>query len=384
MTSRFLLAGAAMAAILAGSAPALAAGCTAAGAMPLAVGSLQTLAPNAAGTYGVDLAAGQGVLIELTNVNPAPGSEDEHEEGAPAPAPLAVMVCDAKGALLAPLPSDVFASGGSMSRDDGTLTLRFVAPAAGRYTVVAPAVEAPRELLLRGRDLPAADSKATELELGGSDFAKVSAAKPLLYAFTAKAGQWVKITANSDNDTVLHLAAPLADGTYEVIADNDDSDGTNPMIRRRLPASGTYYVQVESLTGDENDVTVLVQPTQAPPPPPAPAALKLGTAVDGKLADAEAKVVYSLPVQAGHAYRVELTAPYDAVIEVGTDNPLVAEDGEEGNGFNSIQSRDANLTGTEKLTFTARSTGRVLVQVRAYGLGDADGSYKLVAVDTGM
>jgi len=380
MKREFLLAGSAIAAMLIAAGPALAAACSSAGAKPVMVGTVEPLAADAPGKFSVDLAAGQGVLVDLTTT----ALDKGEDEGTAAPTPGALGVCTANGALLSPLPSEVFKNGGALSADADGLHLRFVAPAAGRYLIAAAPAAGPRELLLRTRDLPRTDRKVTDLEMGGSDFAKVSNEAPLVYSFPGRAGQWVKITATSENDTVLHLAAPTGGGAYEVIADNDDSDGLNPVIRRRLPATGTYYVQVESITSDANDMTVLVQPTDAPPPPPPPAALKAGTVINGKLENAEDKLLFALPVQAGHAYRLEATAPYDVVVEVGVDNPMLDEDSETGNGFSSVKSQDAGTTGTEKLNFTARATGRVLVQVRAYGLGDSDGSFKLTAVDAGM
>lgn len=381
MKSKFLLGGALVAAAaFGGSAPALAAACEAAGASAVTVGTLVPLAGGAAGKFSVDLAAGEGVVVELAST-----AMEAAEDGESANAAATLKVCDAKGVLLSPLPSDVFASGGALERAGGNLRLRFVAPSAGRYLIAASAADGDRELLLRKRELAATDRKVVELELGGSDFAKVSGSKPLVYSFAGKAGQWVKLTATSENDTVLHLAGPTGDGNYEVIADNDDSDGLNPMIRRRLPVTGTYYFQVESLSSDENDATVLVQPTDAPAPPAPPMALKAGATVEGSLASTEDRKVYALPVVAGHGYRLELTAPYDGVIEVGLEDPLLPEDGGEGNGFSSVKSQDANLSGTERLNFIARSTGRVLVQVRAYNLDeDGEKGYKLVVTDTGM
>lgn len=380
-----LLASAAFAALVSAG-PAFAAGCPSGGAGPIAVGQLQSVGAQAR-TFTVTLAAGDGIQADLTSITATSDGDDgdEHEgEGSGNAAPTGLMVCDASGKVLAPLPSEVFASGGSMSRIDDGVRLRFAAPAAGAYRIAVAAGAEERELLLRRRDVPAQNRTPTELELGGSDFAKVSRDKPLTYQFAGKAGQWVRITATSDNDTVLHLAGPGADG-YESIADNDDSDGLNPAIRRRLPVSGTYYVQLESLSASEADASLLVETVDAPPPPPAPLALKSGAAVTGKLEDGGQKVLYALPVTAGHSYRLELTAPYDSVIEVGLDDPLVPEDDDgTGNGFSSVRSADRNLTGTEKLTFTARSTGRVLVQVRAYGLGESDGGYTLKAIDAGL
>jgi hypothetical protein len=90
-------------------------------------------------------------------------------------------------------------------------------------------------------------------------------------------------------------------------------------------------------------------------------------------------------VVAGHTYRLELTAPYDGVVAIGVPNPVEPDDGGTGAdaGFAEIKSQDANTSGTEKLTFTARSNGQLLVRIRSFGIGESDGGYTLTAVDLG-
>ena len=48
-----------------------------------------------------------------------------------------------------------------------------------------------------------------------------------------------------------------------------------------------------------------------------------------------------------------------------------------------IKSQDSGTTGTEKLTFTARSTGQLLVRIKSFGIGETDGGYTLTATDLG-
>lgn len=375
------LAGAALVAMVFVAEPALAADCDATGAQGVKVGTVQPLGSGDKGVFTLDLKAGEGVWIQLDPTMPTPQDGDSGDQ--PASRPTGLKICDATGKQLAPRASDVFVSGGSLSRtSEGALRLAFLPPAAGSYTIVADAVDDTRELLVRNRDVPENAGGPTHLEMGGSDFAKVSSTKPLIYAVQGKAGQWVKITATSDADTVLHLAAPLADG-YSVIADNDDSDGLNPKIVRKLPVTGTYYVQVESLTDDPNDVSVLIEPTEAPPPPPPPAPLKAGQTVKGTLADADARNLYRLPVTAGHTYTLKVDAPFDAVLDVGLPDPLEADgDDDTANGFASLRSVDDGTSGEETLTVTAKTTGALLVQVRSFGI-DEGADYTLSATEAG-
>jgi hypothetical protein len=360
--------------------PAHAAPCSATGATPVTVGHLQDLPPGNTRAFTVDLTPGEGVVIELSPHDRSSDSDASDSKTAPE----GLMLCDARGTVVAPLPSEVFASGGSLSRaDDGTLSLRFVAPTAGRYTIVANGADTRRELLLRHRDVPATDRRVTAIEVGGSDKAQLAKATPRIWSFTGKAGQWVRITATSDSDTVLHLAAPAPDGSYGVIADNDDTDGLNPRILRKLPATGTYFVQVESLADEPDTATLLVEPASAPPPPPPPTPLRAGPAVRAKLASGDDKTLYALSVVGGRTYQLELSAPYDVVLEVGLPDPLEPEDGTESNGFAATRTKDDGTSGSEKLTFTARTTAQVLVQVRAFGIDDSDGSYTLILTESG-
>ncbi|MDE2596377.1 MAG: PPC domain-containing protein [Sphingomonadales bacterium] len=378
--------------LAAASAPlaaAQAADCAGGSGGALTVGQAQRVEPGPARTYTLDLAAGQGVIVDLSSLAaPAPkaadGDEHDGEGDKPKAAPQTVKLCNASGVLLAPQPGEVFEKGGSVTTTAEGQRLRFVAPAAGRYTVwVADSGDA-REVIARNRDLGKGGALRT-IKLGGEETGNVSSAAPVTFTFAGTAGQWVEIKAKSESDTVLHLAGPDRSGAYSEIASNDDSDGLNPLIRRRLPVTGTYYVQIDSLADNSDSYTLNVSPTQAPPPPAPPVALRPGAQIDAKLSGEDDARLYALPVTAGHSYRLELTAAYDGVVAIGLPNPVESDDGKEGAaaGFSEVKSQDSGTTGTERLNFTARSTGQLLVLVKSFGIGDTDGSYKLVATDLG-
>jgi hypothetical protein len=385
----FLLAAAAapLALVPLGRAHAAAATCAGTDAGQLILGTATRVDPGAARSFNVTLAAGQGVIVDLSSLKPAAapsGGDDHDDDDADAKAPLRdLALCDSRGARLAPLPSEVFAKGGSVIAIPDGQRLRFVAPAAGRYAIgVVPGTEA-REILVRERVLGQNSGGVAATQLGKVEEGKVSSGAPQVFSFPGTAGQWVEIKVTSENDTVLHLAGPDRRGDYAEIAENDDSDGLNPVIRRRLPVNGTYFFQVDALGDEAKDFTVTLRGIKAPPPPPPPAALRVGTPVQDKLASGDDVRLYVLPVVAGHSYRLELTAAYDGVVAIGLPNPLESDGDDDKAGFSEIKSQDSGTSGTERLNFTARSTGQLLVRVKSFGIGETDGSYSLGVTDQG-
>lgn len=365
------------------------AGCAGTDAGALVLGTVARVDPGAARSYSVSLAAGQGIIVDLSSLTPAgPIADDEaeHNDGDAAKTPLRdLALCDAGGTKLVPLAGEVFAKSSSVSGIPEGQRLRFVAPTAGTYKIgVIPSAEA-REILVRERVLGDAGGGVAQTGLGKAEEGKVSSSSPQVFSFAGAAGQWVELKSVSDNDTVLHLAGPDRKGDYSEIASNDDSDGLNPVIRRKLPVSGTYYLQVDSLGDEVKDFTLTLMAIKAPPPPPPPARLSAGVRVQDKLSGENDARLYVLPVVAGHSYRLELTAPYDGVVAIGLPNPVEADDsdGGPGAGFSEVKSQDTGTTGTERLTFTARSTGQLLVRVKSFGIGETDGAYSLVAADLG-
>ena len=356
--------------------------CSAAGAQGITIGTVMAVPSGAARSYGVNLQAGEAVIIDLAVLersdSEAGDEEANHEAGA---TPL--RVCRASGSALAPSPADIFKQGGEAEwTPDGPRT-RLVAPEAGRYIISVAAADKERELLVRRRPGASVAAPVTATSIGDTVSGRVSGEMPTIHSFTGQAGQWVLLRATSDNDTVLRLAAPDGKGGYSVIAENDDTDGLNPAIRRRLPVSGTYYLQVSSLTPDANDYSLSLTRTAAPTPPAPPAALAIGREASGRLADQTDNDLYAIQVGAGRSYRVELTANYDAVVAIGLPDPTEPENSENasGAGFAALRSEDRNLTGTEVLNFTARSDGPLLVMVSSFGIGDTNGVYTLKVVE---
>lgn len=379
------------AAALAPLAGAHAADCAGTSAGTLATGQAVRVEPGPARSYALELAAGQGIIVDLASLAPpAPkasgdGDEHEHAEDAAKTPPRDLMLCSTAGTLLAPMAGEVFEKGSSVSVTPDGQRLRFVAPANGRYTLWVAASGDAREVIARGRDLGKGGGAVRSAQLGAEVQGRASSTQTQIFSFAGTAGQWVELKAVSESDTVLNLAGPDRSGAYSVIANNDDSEGLNPRIRRRLPVTGTYYVQVDSLAENLDDFTLSLKAIAAPPPPPPPAALRAGTEVSAKLNNQEDVRVYNLAVQAGRSYRLELTAGYDGVVAIGVPSPIEADDGKDGPaaGFAEIKAQDTGTTGTERLTFTARSNGTVTVMVRSFGIGETDGSYTLKATDLG-
>ena len=382
-----------MSAALAPLAQAQAAPACKAGGEPLTLGTVAEVAPGAARSFTVSLRAGDGVIVDLDRLLAAAdgdGDDDhDHEDGESGGSAAAVSrslaLCNAGGELLAPLAGEVFEKGGSVTKTDEGERLRFVAQSSGDYRITVAAGDAPRELLVRRRPGGTSNVPIVAARLDGELSGTTSSSAPAVLAFTGPAGQWVELKSTSEKDTVLRLAAPDRAGDYSVIAENDDSDGLNPVIRRKLPVAGTYYVQVDSLSDEPGGFTFSAKRIAAPKPPPPPAALRSGATVTGKLADGDAVAVYALPVAAGRSYRLELTAAYDGVVAIGVPNPVEPEDGNSGAdaGFTEIKSQDSGTTGTERLNFTARTSGQLLVRVKSFGIGETDGAYTLKASDLG-
>jgi hypothetical protein len=339
------------------------------------------VAPGAARTFAVPLGPREGVIVDLISLGG--GASGDEEAGQAAARNL--RLCDAQGNVLAPQPGDVFAKGGSVMAIQEGERLRFHADAAGTYLVTVAAGEAPREILVRRRDVGTIQAPIVSATLGAPQRGITSSGAPMVFSFAGAAGQWVELKSTSEKDTLLRLAAPDREGAYSVVAENDDSDGLNPVIRRKLPVNGTYFVQVDSLSDEPGAFDLTLARIDAPRPPPPPAALRVGTTVSGRLADGDAVAVYALPVTAGRSYRLDLTAAYDGVVAIGVPNPVEPEDGgaRPDSGFAEIKAQDAGTTGTETLGFTARGNGQVLVRVRSFGIGDTDGAFTLKVADLG-
>lgn len=374
-------------------AQAQAAGCPAPGGATVTVGTVSDVAPGAPRSFAVELGANEGVIVDLVGLKPAAPAaasdgegegDHDHGERASEAKPRSLKLCDASGTVLAPQPGEVFEKGGSVSTTDEGERLRFVASRAGRYTIAIGTSDEPREVLVRRRAV-GANAPVVSATLPGTQKGITSSGAPMVFSFTGTAGQWIQLKAKSERDTVLRLAGPDKAGDYSKIAENDDSDGLNPAIRRKLPVAGTYYVQVDSLASEPGEFELTLAVSTPPPPPPPPIRLTAGTQVAGRLSGSDDIKLYSLAVVAGRSYRLDLTAPYDGVVGIGLPNPVEPEDGGDkpDAGYADIKNQDSGTTGTEKLNFTARSSGTLLVRVKSFGIGETDGGYTLTATDLG-
>ncbi len=389
------------AAALAPLAQAYAAGCGTVVGAPLIIGSVSEIAAKAGGSYALNLAAGEGVFIDLASLAPEPvsagnasGSAAEgaavaaHDSsGDDAPLPHNLAVCNGKGRVLAPQPGEVFEKGGSVSRIGGGQRLRFIAPAAGTYTLTVNVDDSKRELLVRRRELTGGQAMAIPAQLDGTASGSASSAAPLVYSFAGTAGQWVELKSASEKDTLLRLAGPDRDGNYSKIAENDDSDGLNPMIRRKLPQTGIYYLQVDSLSDEAAEFALTLKKIDAPKPPPPPATIRPGPALPFKLDDGDDVKIYALQVVSGHSYRIDAApgAAWDIAVAIGLPNPVEPDDGGDGPdaSFSEVKGQDAGTSGAEKLIFTARNTGQLLIKIKSFGLEESDGAFTLGVTDLG-
>jgi hypothetical protein len=371
-----------------------AASCAPAGSLPLAIGTVADVAPGAVRSFSLSLGANEGVIVDLSILKPPAAAVTSHADGdgegdeharSSTTVTHSLKLCDAQGALLAPQPGEVFEKGGSVSASPDGERLRFVAARAGNYLVTADVSDQPREILARRRSSGASSSPVISAQLDSSQKGITSSKAPMVFSFTGAAGQWVLLKSTSEKDTLLRLAGPNRSGEYAQIAENDDSDGLNPMLRRKLATTGTYYLQVDSLSDDPGEFELSLKRTDAPKPPPPPTALRSGAQISGRLVDGDDVQLYTLPVVAGHSYRLDLTATYDGVVAIGLPNPVEPDDGGDkpDAGFTELKSQDSGTSGTEKLNFTARSTGQLLVRVKSFGIGETNGAYSLTATDLG-
>jgi len=361
--------GAALALLLAGTGfPALAqrtvsnADCTGPAAY-LAPGQTQSLAADTLQRFAVDLGDIERIEIALTGVASGTASD-------PAAAPL--EICDLAGAALA---AEMAANGRN------GLAVRFTAPAAGRYVIAVPAAPSPRTLTLRTMRAPYGD--AAPLVMGQTVFARLAPQMPRAWSFEGKAGQWVRIAAASQTDTVIHLVGPASDGKPTLLGEDDDSEGLNPLIQRKLHVDGTYVVEVQSLGEESDDITLEVRELPAPPPPAPPVALRAGTPTRGTLVSIADRALYDIAVRAGRTYKVEASADFDLALDVGLADPLEPATGALASGISVQRTVDVTRSGGEVAAFTAAADGHMLLRVRGLGINEGGEDYSLTLSETG-
>lgn len=329
-------------------------------AMVLAPGQTQPLPSGTPGRFAIDLGDIERMEVEIS------GGQANAGAGA------LLEVCDLAGAALA---AETAASPG------GGLVVRFTAPAAGRYIIVAPAAPGSRTLRLRTAHTPF--TGASPLIIGHTVFARLAPQMPRAWSFEGKAGQWVRIAAASRSDTSLRLVGPAAEGKSSVLGEDDDSEGLNPLIQRKLHVSGTYIVEVQSLGEESDDITLEVRDLPAPPPPGPPAALRPGAEARGTLASLADRDLYDIAVRSGHTYRIAASAHFDLALDLGLADPLEPANGALASGISVQRTADNTRSGGEVAAFTAAADGHVLIRVRGLGIADGGEDYTVTLSETG-
>lgn len=356
MPTLLLLAGVAQPALA--EAPVHSAACSGPAAY-LAAGQMETLPPGKIQRFAVDLGDIERIEFELT------GSAAQADD-----API--EICDMAGAALAFETS---------TNAGGALIVRFTAPAAGRYTLVASALPTARRLTLRTTRAPYGD--AAPLIVGHTVFARLAPQMPRAWAFEGKAGQWVRISATSQTDTAIHLVGPAADGKSAVLGEDDDSEGLNPLIQRKLHIDGTYVVEVQSLGEESDDITLDVRELPAPPPQAAPVPLRAGADIHGQLTSIADRALYDVTMRSGQTYKIAASAPFDLALDLGLADPLEPASGALASGISVQRTVDQTRSGGEVAAFTAASNGHVLLRVRGLGINEGGEDYSLTLTETG-
>ncbi len=220
------------------------------------------------------------------------------------------------------------------------------------------------------------------IALGDTVRGSLTADDPALtYRLDAEAGQRVTITLTSDAvDTYL----TLLDGDGQVLAQNDDSNGTDSAITGfMLPTAASYQILVESyaqhsgsgaetgsfsLTAAETSATVAVIPTVSNV-----GSIGLGDTVTGSLTSATTSMTYTLEAEAGQSVTVTLaSSDFDTYLSImdGSGNVLTQND--DSDGTNS---------GIHSFVLPQASSYQILVESYAQhnGSGAVPGDFTLSA-----
>jgi hypothetical protein len=283
------------------------------------------------------------------------------------------------GGITETLATDDDGGGGTDAR------LRFTAPEAGRFLIVAQSLEADglgtftvqldhapevieRTHRIRPGDLLRGELEETNPTLDdGSHYDR--------YAFQAEGGQRFTATMRSGAlDSFLYLARMVA-GELEILAGDDDSGGgRDARLRFTAPESGEYLILASSLAPDETGGYEISLEDAPPAALPAARPLRPGRSVRGELTtqhpDTDAGSYFDLwsySGRAGERLRIAMqSGRLDAYLEIGR-----VQDGE----FVEIAADDDGGEGTDALLeFVLPQSGEYLVRARSFGRGET-GAY---------
>lgn len=204
------------------------------------------------------------------------------------------------------------------------------------------------------------------------------------YLIQLRDGQRVEAVMRSDAfDAYLSVAGPTDDGTDFASDDDGLGEGTDARLRFAAPADGTYRIRARTLSGFEGgDYRLQVSPRPAAPRAPRPTALRIGTAVEGRIADSDPVNdddqlydAYTFRAREGQRYAVSLDSDdFDSVVRIGTGR----------GGFDEIASNDDSGAGglNARLVFTAPHSGEFIVRAAPLD-GATNGAYTLTVAEAG-
>lgn len=282
--------------------------------------------------------------------------------------------------------------------DDGgegtNALMRFIAPRAGTYLVVAQALteDAVGLYTLRVDTLPAPGPViATALHTDEAVEGELSFEDPVLpgegtgsgydlYALDVESGGRYMIAAVSEEfDAVLDVGALGDEDLAEVTwTDDDGGYGTNPTLTFTAPATGRYGVRVRSFGAGLGAYTLRVARLDTREAPE-PVALALGEAVAGELGFTDGILenggffdLYTIEGREGELVRVSLDSEaFDPFLSIGTPG------GEA--GFETITTDDDGGEGTNSMIeLVLPRDGEYLIRVESL-TGGQTGPYRLEA-----
>lgn len=272
--------------------------------------------------------------------------------------------------------------------------LVFEAPTDGEYVIRAAPLDgssegdyeltlsqAPPPLVAR----PIAVGETVEGELNGSDGGNLLGQRADAYSFTAREGQRIVATLNSDAfDTFLELFSentPDNGGRYVVDSDDDGAgEGTDSRLTYTVTAAGAYTLEARAFTSEGEGAYTLTLEEAAPEPEAI--TLNYGATIQGEIVDADPRDDENRGFDA-YRFRGEMGNRVQLIMRSG-DFDTYLQIGSPDGDFYALASDDDGLgEGTDsRLNYILPSTGEFVVRASPLN-ADADGLYSLELVDRG-
>ena len=223
------------------------------------------------------------------------------------------------------------------------------------------------------------------------------------YTFTLSRAHNVRIDLTSSHDTYLYLMSGSRTTGSVLESDDDDGDGRNSRIRRRL-ASGTYTIEATTNNGRKTGAFALtVWGPAAPPTYPGPTPTPPSTCTVSSIGTSSSTVArtggtwrsscastnrtnryarfYRFKVSATATVRIDLTSSQDTYLYLLSgfrkSSPVLEYDDDGGSGLNSRIRRSLS-PGTyvvEATTYRTRTTGSFTLTIQGLPTATPTASY---------